>query len=562
MSPPLLSLRAQRSNLNGSTAHLSFRPPLSFPRKRESIFLSLRAQRSNLNCHMFPCSPLSPPPPMSPTRKRGSRANPTNNISVQILTKGNKMSILTTNLKHLYQNHGLWLWHLLTLCQMPMIFLFLREGSQRYLGYLLISYCFGFMVGHVQREILSKPFSFCLPGHSHIPQKFILWIGLVVNGLLGFVFLRYPGMQFPYVILVILAGSVVGMAFYLLFAGLTLSSLERNGFLSTIVVATVFAGHYLKWDLIIQEMIVTSPLIVISSGLLLCWLAWKWPYRQSLSRKYCGKITPGLFSGWDREKMSKLKQARLAEKEKEKPNLIRISSGMEGFFVSRIGHAETGSLHQYIWGALYQTFGAIIAQERQNIQRLLILILPILCLLCYIPPIGAGKNIMFLIPGVMFVYMSLPVYSSLSVSGGRRQRFWSAMTLAVTSGIFVTVAVASLAMVTHPLETIMPQLTISGYECTFNAIDLNLCFVPLLMIPITLTIGLIFHKKPMLSFLFVILLFQISFVVMGMVKNSMIMDHKKIGPAHIIIMLILSWTIFIAVLRYISMRCRLVTQNK
>ena len=165
-------------------------------------------------------------------------------------------------------------------------------------------------------------------------------------------------------------------------------------------------------------------------------------------------------------------------------------------------------------------------------------------------------------PGVMVFQMSLWVYSSLSVSGGRRQRFWSGLTLAVTTGMLITVVVTFLAVATHLLERIMPQLTIRGHEFTFNALNIYLSLLPFFMIPVTLTIGLISHKKPMLKIALVIGLFQIL-LAMSIIGEVTIMNWRmQIGPVHLIIMLLCSWTIFVGVLRHISMRCCLVSQGR
>ena len=161
-------------------------------------------------------------------------------------------------------------------------------------------------------------------------------------------------------------------------------------------------------------------------------------------------------------------------------------------------------------------------------------------------------------PGIMVAHMSLWVYSSSLICGGRQQRFWSALTLAVTTGTLITIVVMLFAMLTQILEGIMPQLTVRGREFVFDALNMEFSPVPLLMIPLTFTISLVFHKKPMLAMLFAIILFQILFA-MSIVSKLTIMNWRvQIGLVHIIIMLLCSWAIFIVVLRRISMRCCIV----
>ena len=89
------------------------------------------------------------------------------------------MSILAANLKHLYQRRGVRFWYVLLLCQMPMILM--PSKFDRYLGYLIVSLLMGVLAGGLQKDILTKPFSFCLPGHRRITRTFIFRIGYVVN---------------------------------------------------------------------------------------------------------------------------------------------------------------------------------------------------------------------------------------------------------------------------------------------------------------------------------------------------------------------------------------------
>ncbi len=105
------------------------------------------------------------------------------------------MSILIANLKHLYQRRGAWFAYLIILCMVPMALFGLKYD--RYLGFLLISFWTGVFAGNMQKDVLMKPFSFCLPGHRRIPTLFIFCVGGVVNLILGCVFLMYPGLDFP-----------------------------------------------------------------------------------------------------------------------------------------------------------------------------------------------------------------------------------------------------------------------------------------------------------------------------------------------------------------------------
>jgi len=472
------------------------------------------------------------------------------------------MSILWANLKHLYQRRSFWFVGLVSgAFAFGVIMVLIEAVTENKQGGFSVPILWMFFVSAFVASlpigVLTKPFSYCLPNHRNIPRKFLFSIGLGLSFLWSLSVLFFPDLNFVKTVLACLSAFSTFTIFYWLGAWLVFR-LRNWVVVFALFPLLIFGNQLLNMSTIIERAIVEIALPMILLGGIVNFLAWSYWGRANLARRYCGTMRLEAFDAWNREKMKKYSLARLTEKDKKRPNSMRISDSVEGFFVSRISRAETGSLQQYIWGALYKSFGMTLSQQWQDLMRILMLILPILCFLCYMP--GGGKNIIFLMPGLMVAYMSLGVYSSLLICGGRLQRFWSALTLAVTTGIFVTVVVVLLAMVTHLLERIMPQLTVKGHEFAFKALNMNFTSVPFLMIPVTLTIGLIFYKKPMLTMLLAMVLFQIlfTFSILINLKNWPV----QIGPVHIIIMLLCSWAVFVAVLRYISMRCCLVNQGR
>jgi len=475
------------------------------------------------------------------------------------------MSILWVNLKHLYQKRSFWFLGLFFGSVAFGVAVAITEAvaknkqgvfSAPVLWMLLVST----FIATLPIDVLTKPFSYCLPGHRNIPRKFLFFIGLVLSFLWSLSFLFYPDLNFVKTIMACLSAFSTFTVFYWLGAW-CVYKFKNWSILIALLPLLILGDKPLNMSVFIEHTIVESPLSMILLGGLVNFLAWSYLGKSNLARRYCGVMWMGAFDVWNKEKLFKFQQTRLAEKDKKKPNSMRISSGVEGFFVFRISRAETGSLRQYIWGSLYKSFGITLSQQWWGWILPFTIILPIPCFLCYIP--GDGKNFMFFMPGMMVVLMNLWVYSSLSVSGGRRQRFWSALTLAVTTGIFITVVVVLLAMSTQLLARIMPQLTVGGQEFTFNALNMNLSFAPFLMAPVALTIGLIFHKKPILTMmLLVMVLFQIPFALYFVGKLTITSWPVQIGPVHVMIMLLCSWAVFIVVLRYISMRCCLVSQGR
>jgi hypothetical protein len=185
----------------------------------------------------------------------------------------------------------------------------------------------------------------------------------------------------------------------------------------------------------------------------------------------------------------------------------------------------------------------------------LLVALLVVCWLGYMGP--AATTGLFILPGFMVAHVRLPVYSSMLVSGGRRERFSTAAALVAVVAILITATVTVIAAISIPLAAIMPDITLRGTTFKFHAAYLQAFFVPLFMIPIVFTIQLIFLKKPFFVMLTVILLFALLFTGASALKALSTM----MNPISLMVgLLVLSWVVFLVVLRYICTRRCLVGQ--
>ena len=129
------------------------------------------------------------------------------------------MSILTVNLKHLYQRRGLWLVYALfgivaaTLIKDPL--LRARAGHGDYIASAVLPFFIGFLLILPQIAVLSKPLSYCLPGHRRVFRRYVFWTGIATSGVCSMLFLRYPGLDGGPLVLVVCSAFFGGMTFYL-----------------------------------------------------------------------------------------------------------------------------------------------------------------------------------------------------------------------------------------------------------------------------------------------------------------------------------------------------------
>jgi hypothetical protein len=457
------------------------------------------------------------------------------------------MSILTVNLKHLYQRRALWLLYTtLVLFVFVSILMPLEHpgaGKGRYVGFVAMAFVIGLLITVLPIEVLSKPFSYCLPGHRKIPRRFIFWVGVVVNFFGSLLFILYPDLHSGQLVIVVCSAFSAGLISYWLGVGFAFH--VRNSAAGGLLPLVIIGGGFFGLHIVIERAIVEIPFGVILVGILSSIAAWIWLGNDGWARRYCTVPWIGFIDVWNRDKMQKYMQVRTAvkwDKLKQHPR-----PWVETFFLGRMNRYDYSSAGRYIWGALYMTFGIALSQWKEAFSGVLLAFV----MVCFLGYMGPGKNILFIMPGMMVAQMRLPVYSSMLISGGRNERYRCAITLVITVAILITVMVTIIAAPSLPLATIMPDITLQGRTFTFHAMDIELFFVPLLMIPIAFTIQLILYRKPILMMWLIMLVFAMLFITTISWHKQLI---SSINPMFIIGGLILCWGTFLLVSRYVCMR--------
>jgi len=472
------------------------------------------------------------------------------------------MSILAANLKHLYQRRGAWLWYVILFCQIPMILLPLHLRITRYLGYLIISLLMGILAGGLQKDILTKPFSFCLPNHRQIPRAFIFWIGGVVNLFLGCVFLGYPGLGFPYVLLVILAGGFVGIIayFYGAYASFQAVPTPAAGILGLLIPCTIF---FVKWDIVLQSIIIHQPIMVIVLSALVCVWVWRLLGRDFLARKYCGKLIMGMLDSWNRTKIEKYKQARADRNMTE--SKVKFFEKVQEFFLGKMERYGFLSRGRYIWGNIYMVFGKLFGFW--NIWHVLGFLGTIIFLVLFFGFIGPSENdkrmigFLFIVPALSICSLDLMPYRTVLFPAGRRDKYYSTLILSVILTLLAGLLVLLMTGISVFLETMLPEFSFRGGPIlSYYGMDIADFYIYLLFVPVTLSLAAAFPRtKPWFIIVLVVVFMQGWIISKIVLKQSLV---KLIGPVSISGLIALCWIGFLVVLHYICMRRPLVGQGR
>jgi hypothetical protein len=468
------------------------------------------------------------------------------------------MSILTANLKHLYQRRGLWLFHLLW-----GLFAYLniqnvvnkpRAGKGEFvISALFMIYLVGVIIAVMQTEILNKPFTYCLPGHRKIVRQFLFLIGIIVSLLYSLFFLKYPGLHLWQLFPVVLSAFSIFLTFYWFAVIFAFSSQNNAAWINILIFGVAFIVIIFNLHIILEGQIVRFPGIFITIGILSSIFSWRWLGKDGLARRFCDKPLLGLFDVWNREKMRKYGQARIAAKGDKK---LRTNPKVEEFFLTRMHKCRSFGVGRYIWGSLYTTYGPALSQNKNSLFGLLFILLA----LCFCGYIGtAATSMLFIFPILMVILIGLPLYSNMLITGGRRERFVTTMTLVVIMTVMMTAAVAILTLVTVMIEPCMPDIVLRGHSFTFQASDLRLSFLLLMLIPIGFIFNLIFYRKLFYRAVFIMLVFMLWAPAMVLVTKE---SGEIMNSTPVPIIIALCWVIFAVVLHYVCFRWPLVGQGR
>ncbi len=453
------------------------------------------------------------------------------------------MTILQANLKHFYQRRLFWLCYPTLLCVIPLAARpFFDDQSERFFVYLIISYFAGKLISIQQQGVLARPFSFCLPGHRKVSTRITMLVGGILNATLGMVFLAYPGLTFPYSILVVIAGGFVGMTVYLL----SIRDMARGSQLNIWMVMTplyVIGAFLLGIDKTLQEAMVRNPLVFMAIGLTTCWLIWRWIDQDLLARELCGETQKKLRRQIHRQMGN---------------NATGLQSRLEEFFISKMLRHKFLSQDRYAWGRIYADLGPFYFYSKPWFLVAIIVVIIIIC-----GYFNTNYNIMkyfifLMIPAMNIANMKLPSCPSLLLPGGRREIFKGVLTSGFSIAIINSVVLIILIIMSHLIEPLLPPLHIKTSTFSYQALDIGMFNIFFFFMPIVLTITVTSKQWPILQSVVPMALLPVLIFGDAFNKNAGI----TISSAIIVLAVIACWLIFVMVAHHFCMKRCLVSQTK
>ena len=472
------------------------------------------------------------------------------------------MSTLGINLRHMYQKRGFlfgMIAFLLFAFIMDCTFVSVRRGQTPlyYAPAMIWMFFFGSLMFALLAEVITKPFSYCMPGHGSVVRKVLFIVGAVFAVLFavkGLAVSSYRSSGVDVSMLLACSGSIFfNMTFYLL--GVWMAMKVKNWTVSFAFFPLVMLlNNVLHVFDPIEFVIVSYWFLFVLLGVVACRIVWNGLGSDDLSREYCGKLKLGVFDEFNVDKVQRIRQKRMSEAVGSKKDRLKVADWVEQFFMAKIENMEVGSVGQNVWGVLYRSLGLGVTNYSKDYLRFFLIIIPVMLFLGYMP--GEPGKILFALPAIMCVNMDLRARSIVMPMGSRREKFWGSLVMAIVSSVGIVFMVLLLTAWTIPAEPFMPDIIAYGKSIAFNAIGIGDIWLSLVLIPLSLILTLIIPKRGFWRMFWAMLLFQVAFaghLILYVNKVSV-----SVGVLQVAIIVVVSWLVFVAVLKRVCNKSDLV----
>lgn len=469
------------------------------------------------------------------------------------------MSILIANLKHLYQRRWLLVIHLLfgwlacegiwDLVEDPVA----GEGAS--VGLIVLAFAAGYLLATILIEVLTKPFSYCLPGHKRVLRKYVLLAAAPVSCLFSIPFLVYPGLSSWGLLVAFCSAFFAQLTVYLFGAMLAFGIKKSAAVVFWFILFDLIGNNHFDLHVILERVILEYPHAVICVGMLGSAGAWLWLGKAHLARRFCDVRWLGILDCFNPAKMNEFKKFERARRAKGHPR-----PWVERLFLGRMDKHEHFGVGRYLWGVLYSNFAIPVSRWK-------IFAVAVISLTIFSGYFIQGMIFAVIVPPLAIFGQQRPVaYSSMLVFGGRREKFVSTVVLSVVGIAAACAIVLVMVGLSGLLAGLMPEIALKdgARKLAFRIIDVRFVFVPLVASPFFLTLRLVFYRRAAISiFLFALLAWPLMMAMMvpqGIFPRHIFMEIIT-NRASVFGIAVVGWAVFFLVLSHICYERCLVGQG-
>ncbi len=398
----------------------------------------------------------------------------------------------------------------LSILALPFVFLFL----------------FGQIVAMVQIDVLSMPFSLCLPGHNNVPRRTIFIIGLMAAVSAAIISTVFPQESGHMLMMLFMAAMVLTLYFLAVCLSFYFSKTQNrlfiNGALFTFI--PVLLVFFFQKDLLTTDSnaMLYCIIALLVSGTSLSIVAWDLLGYSSLKRKCFGRPSK-LSITLDRDLIDQL-HAKSNYYFHETPERKNSNSKFALKFFKSFTGSRFFSFKHSLMGMLYCLFSRHFTLNGNEPVLKLILASSFIFfsgyfenenLLTYEKMMINPFSLLAAMPLCMMLSsFFMPQSHNMLLPASRSRQFWVSFLLWFIKSITVMILASIVIVVSWLLQVFMPEVELFGFTFIYSSPGLHTIFWTLIMLPIIdFMLGYVSMPFRLFSMIFITsILFILSFI--------------------------------------------------
>ena len=403
------------------------------------------------------------------------------------------MKRIAANLTPLVTCPAFMLWHLIGAAMCIPALLYVGTSADPDVGGYVVTFILpawsACVLTSLQKDLLNKPFTFCLPGHQDVLRLTTCGVGVASSLVASLPVLTFPGLDGLSLLWAAWSAFCFGLVVYLLMVGFQMLLNAATALPGLFVVVGGVLIEFTGARLIVQEAALFAPgwnTVVLAA---LSILTWRRLGSVDLARRICGGDFLSLQMLWRRHAGEEFGARR--KRESMSKGTWSVRRWLLQVCFDRISRRPALSFRRLLAATQYELAGRLVPLTPAGVLATVLFVLLLLVVGGYAPPVEdrpdvPAANAVYIVSCLLSMHLLTPIFSSMLLTAGRRERFWSALTIAACNGLIVLGTSLLMYLLLLGMGTLAPPLSLGGEVYRFEPADLKPAFVPLVLLPLSI----------------------------------------------------------------------------
>ncbi|KAA3614266.1 MAG: hypothetical protein DWQ01_00765 [Planctomycetota bacterium] len=403
------------------------------------------------------------------------------------------MRLVVANLLPLITSPSFFLWHLVgaIVCIPSFRYAFkeIDAGSGAFVAVLVIPAWMAYLLCSLQKDLLVKPFSFCLPRRPVTMRDTFFAVGILTCAVACLPVLESNLLHGAGTWIAFGSAFCFCFSLYWVLTGFLLRQDNVSVLLGPVLVAWIVLVEFPETRVKLEQFILFGEIWNLTLAVLLSGWLWRQLGTVNLARKAVGRRFFSLQMIWRKSASEEFGA------ESRRMALARRNWGFRGRILEygylRIGRHPFPSFRRRLAALEYVHLGYLLPFSPWSLPLLLAFVAAILVIAGFAPlnPDGSqvpASNAVFVLMCVMGMHLPVPLFSNMLLPVSRRQHFHLALSVACLSGLWVLGLSFLIYLFYQALFTWFPTVSLWGSVYTFRPSYFETIFVPFAYLPLTM----------------------------------------------------------------------------